>query len=96
MKGLFCALLLVVTPSLKIFAAAEDETLWAIQANNHNWYDKRPDTFGTGFFGEVFTLVGQWDRHVDPPVHFIKGSQQGVNLRSIGILPPAMVENLLG
>jgi kynurenine formamidase len=32
---------------------------------------------GTGFFAEVFTLVGQWGTHEDPPAHFIKGSQQG-------------------
>jgi kynurenine formamidase len=37
------------------------------------WYDKRPDTVGTGFFAEVFTHVGQWGTHVDPPAHFIKG-----------------------
>jgi hypothetical protein len=51
---------------------------------------------GTGFFAEAFTLVGNGARTWDPPVHFIKGSQQGVNLRSIGILPPAMVKKLLG
>ena len=37
------------------------------------WYDKRPDTMGSGFFSEVFTHVGQWGTHVDPPAHFIKG-----------------------
>ena len=37
------------------------------------WYDKRPDTKGTGFFSELFTHVGQWGTHVDPPAHFIKG-----------------------
>jgi kynurenine formamidase len=26
-----------------------------------------------GFFSEVFTHVGQWGTHVDPPAHFIKG-----------------------
>src|SRR3954451_1627172 len=39
------------------------------------WYDKRPDTMGTGFFSEVFTHVGQWGTHVDPPAHFIKGKR---------------------
>ena len=24
------------------------------------WYDKRPDTMGSGFFSEVFSHVGQW------------------------------------
>ena len=37
------------------------------------WYEKRPDTMGTGFFSEVFTHVGQWGTHVDPPAHFVKG-----------------------
>ena len=37
------------------------------------WYDKRPDTMGVGFFSELFTHVGQWGTHVDPPAHFIKG-----------------------
>src|SRR5437763_12501442 len=31
------------------------------------WYDKRPDTMSTGFFSELFTHVGQWGTHVDPP-----------------------------
>ena len=33
------------------------------------WYDKRPDTMGSGFFSELFTHVGQWGTHVDPPAH---------------------------
>jgi len=37
------------------------------------WYDKRPDTMGTGFFSELFTHVGQWGTHVDPPARFVKG-----------------------
>ena len=37
------------------------------------WYDKKPDTMGTGFYAEVFTHVGQWGTHVDPPAHFSKG-----------------------
>ena len=37
------------------------------------WYDKRPDTMGSGFFSEVFSHVGQWGTHVDPPAHFVKG-----------------------
>jgi hypothetical protein len=24
------------------------------------WYEKRPDTMGSGFFSELFTHVGQW------------------------------------
>jgi len=37
------------------------------------WYEKRPDTKGSGFFSELFTHVGHWGTHVDPPAHFIKG-----------------------
>src|SRR4029077_2936625 len=37
------------------------------------WYEKRPETMGSGFFSELFTHVGQWGTHVDPPAHFIKG-----------------------
>lgn len=37
------------------------------------WYEKRPDTKGAGFFAEIFTHVGQWGTHVDPPAHFVKG-----------------------
>ena len=36
-------------------------------------YDKRSDTVGSGFFAELFTHVGQWGTHVDPPAHFVKG-----------------------
>lgn len=36
-------------------------------------YDKQPGMMGSGFFAEVFTHVGQWGTHVDPPAHFIKG-----------------------
>jgi kynurenine formamidase len=37
------------------------------------WYEKRPNVMGTGFFSELYTHVGQWGTHVDPPAHFIKG-----------------------
>jgi len=37
------------------------------------WYDKKPGIKGEGFFAELFTHVGQWGTHVDPPAHFIKG-----------------------
>jgi kynurenine formamidase len=37
------------------------------------WYDRRPDVLGNGFFAEVYTHVGQWGTHVDPPAHFVKG-----------------------
>jgi kynurenine formamidase len=57
------------------------------------WYDKRPDTKGAGFFSELFTHVGQWGTHVDPPAHFAKG------LRTVDqidpkemILPMALID----
>ena len=37
------------------------------------WSEKRRDIMGTGFFSELYTHVGQWGTHVDPPAHFIKG-----------------------
>lgn len=46
------------------------------------WYGKRPDVMGTGFFSEVYTHVGQWGTHVDPPAHFVKG------LRTIDQIDP--------
>src|SRR5262245_25487368 len=30
-------------------------------------------SMGKGFFAELFTHVGQWGTHVDPPAHFAKG-----------------------
>ncbi len=39
------------------------------------WYDKKPGTLGQGFFAEVFSHVGQWGTHVDPPAHFMKGGR---------------------
>jgi kynurenine formamidase len=36
------------------------------------WYEKQPDTMGVGFFSQLYTHVGQWGTHVDPPAHFIK------------------------
>jgi kynurenine formamidase len=28
---------------------------------------------GSGFFAELFTHVGQWGTHCDPPAHFVRG-----------------------
>jgi len=55
-------------PGIPRWSGFPDETRKTIY-----WYDKRPDTMGNGFFAEVFTHVGQWGTHVDPPAHFIKG-----------------------
>jgi len=37
------------------------------------WYDKGQGSIGEGFFAEIYTHVGQWGTHVDPPAHFIRG-----------------------
>ena len=37
------------------------------------WYEKQPGMMGDGFFAEIFTHVGQWGTHIDPPAHFHKG-----------------------
>lgn len=37
------------------------------------WYEKGRGSMGEGFFSELFTFVGQWGTHVDPPAHFVKG-----------------------
>ncbi len=57
------------------------------------WYDKRPDTLGAGFFSELFTYVGQWGTHVDPPAHFIKGLRtvDQIDLKEM-ILPLVVVD----
>src|SRR5437773_8555784 len=47
--------------------------------------DKRPDTMGSGFFSELFTHVGQWGTHVDPPAHFVKG------LRTVDQIDPKVM-----
>ncbi len=57
------------------------------------WYDKRPDTMGAGFFSEIYTHVGQWGTHVDPPAHFIKGLRtvDQIDLKEM-ILPLVVVD----
>lgn len=52
------------------------------------WYDKKPGMMGTGFFAQVFTHVGQWGTHVDPPAHFHKSGRtvDQITLREM-ILP---------
>lgn len=55
-------------PGIPHWPGFQDETRKTIY-----WYEKRSDTMGSGFFSEVFTLVGQWGTHVDPPAHFSKG-----------------------
>ena len=52
-------------PHWKGFPEEKRETIY--------WYDKGRGSMGAGFFAEVFTHVGQWGTHVDPPAHFARG-----------------------
>ncbi len=38
-------------------------------------YEKKPGMMGDGFFAEVFSHVGQWGTHLDPPAHFKRGGR---------------------
>lgn len=57
------------------------------------WYDKKPGLMGAGFFAELFTHVGQWGTHVDPPAHFSKGLRtvDQIELKEM-ILPLACID----
>jgi kynurenine formamidase len=48
---------------------------------------------GGGFFAEVFTHVGQWGTHVDPPAHFQKGGRtvDQITLKEM-ILPLVVID----
>ena len=37
------------------------------------WYTPNVGSEGYGFFAQVYTHVGQWGTHADPPAHFIQG-----------------------
>ena len=60
------------------------------------WYEKRPDTMGAGFFSEVFTHVGQWGTHVDPPAHFIKGKRTVDQIEPKEMLLPLVMIDVHG
>lgn len=60
------------------------------------WYDKRPEIMGTGFFAEVFTHVGQWGTHVDPPAHFIKGGRTVDQIDPKEMILPLIVVDVHG
>jgi kynurenine formamidase len=57
------------------------------------WYEEGRGTKGAGFFAEVFTHVGQWGTHVDPPAHFVKGLRtvDQIELREM-ILPLVVID----
>lgn len=37
------------------------------------WYEPGVGSLGSGFYAQLFSHVGQWGTHVDPPAHFIQG-----------------------
>jgi len=37
------------------------------------WYEPGVGRLGQGFYAELYSHVGQWGTHVDPPAHFVKG-----------------------
>lgn len=57
------------------------------------WYDKKPGLMGEGFFAEMFSHVGQWGTHVDPPAHFLKGGRtvDQITLKEM-ILPLVVID----
>lgn len=60
------------------------------------WYGKHPDVMGTGFFSEVYTHVGQWGTHVDPPAHFVKGLRTIDQIEPKEMLLPLVVIDVHG
>ena len=54
-------------PHWKGFPDEKRETIYG--------YEPGEGTIGSGFFAELFTHVGQWGTHVDPPAHFHKGKR---------------------
>ena len=57
------------------------------------WYEKGKGSIGEGFFAEIYTHVGQWGTHVDPPAHFIRGLRtvDQINLQEM-ILPLIVID----
>jgi kynurenine formamidase len=57
------------------------------------WYEKGKGSLGAGFFTEIFTHVGQWGTHVDPPAHFIRGLRtvDQIGLKEM-ILPLVLID----
>ena len=56
-------------------------------------YEKGQGTKGDGFLAEVYTHVGQWGTHVDPPAHFHKGLRtvDQIDLKEM-ILPLVVID----
>src|SRR3954465_13551967 len=58
-----------------------------------SWYEKGRGSLGEGFFTEIYTRVGQWGTHVDPPAPFIQGLRtvDQIELKEM-ILPPVVID----
>ncbi len=56
-------------------------------------FDKGRGSLGAGFFAEMFSHVGQWGTHVDPPAHFARGGRtvDQITLKEM-ILPLVVVD----
>src|SRR6476469_2466597 len=57
------------------------------------WYEKGKGSLGEGFFSEIFTHVGQWGTHVDPPAHCVKRTRtvDQIDLKEM-ILPLVVID----
>lgn len=55
------------------------------------WYEKGKGSMGEGFFTELFTHVGQWGTHVDPPAHFHKGLRTADQIELKEMILPLVV-----
>lgn len=55
------------------------------------WYGAKPGTLGSGFFAQVFSHVGQWGTHVDPPAHFHQGGRTVDQIRLDEMILPLVV-----
>lgn len=55
-------------PGIPHWPGFPDETRETIYS-----YEEGDGTMGSGFLAEVYTHVGQWGTHVDPPAHFVEG-----------------------
>ena len=72
-------------PHWKGFPDEKRETIYG--------YEPGEGTIGSGFFAQLFTHVGQWGTHVDPPAHFHKGKRtvDRIGLKEM-ILPLVVVD----
>ncbi len=55
------------------------------------WYEPGVGTLGSGFYAQLFTHVGQWGTHVDPPAHFIPGLRTVDQIEVKEMLMPLVV-----